>query len=326
MTPVRLGTRGSALALAQSGLVADALARELGARVELVPIRTDGDDLAGPLADIGSTGVFATRLRVALTEGVCDLVVHSFKDLPVVEYPGLRVAAVPPREDPRDALCARGGARLADLPRGARVGTGSPRRAAGLHRARPDLEVVPIRGNVDTRLAAVGDDLDAVVLAAAGLARLGRLDAVSEFFDPGVLMPAPAQGALAIEVRAEGDGSALLAALDALDDPASRAEAIAERAVLAELEAGCSAPISASAALRDGRLALRARVVAPDGAAAAEVELAVAFDARRGDDAADAAGRAAAAAALGRDAGRELRGRMDADGALRDLLDRAAGA
>ncbi|WP_019135532.1 hydroxymethylbilane synthase, partial [Cellulomonas massiliensis] len=180
MPPVRIGTRASALALTQTGHVADALARLGGFDVETVRVRTDGDRLTGSLTSLGGTGVFVTALREALLDGRCDVAVHSLKDLPTADPVGLTLGAVPPREDPRDALCARDGLTLATLPPGARVGTGSPRRAAQLLAARPDLDVVDIRGNVDTRLGRVAPgDLDAVVLARAGLARLGRLDAVT---------------------------------------------------------------------------------------------------------------------------------------------------
>lgn len=279
--PLRLGTRGSALALAQSGLVARAVERALGVPVELVRVRTDGDRLTGSLAALGGTGVFVAALREAVADGRCDLAVHSLKDLPTADAPGLLVAAVPDRADPRDALCARDGLTLATLPTGARVGTGSPRRAAQLRAIRPDLEVVDIRGNVDTRLGRVpglgsgdgghaGDhpgDLDAVVLAAAGLARLGRSAAASELLDPAVVAPAPGQGALAVECRAAD--TALVAAVGAaLDHLPSRLAVTAERALLAALEAGCAAPVGALGTLRsDGVLALDAVVCRPDGGA-----------------------------------------------------------
>lgn len=295
-TTLRLGTRGSALATTQSGLVAERLALAAGLpadAVELVRIRTEGDRLQGSLAALGGAGVFVAALREAVLDGRCDLAVHSLKDLPTAAAPGLLVAAVPEREDPRDALCAREGFRLADLPRGARVGTGSPRRAAQLRAVRPDLDVVDIRGNVDTRLrrvrgggaadrpedrgAPVGawgpdgapvGDLDAVVLAAAGLARLGRLDAATELLDPVVLAPAPGQGALAVEVRADDD--ALVALVGALDHTPTRLAVTAERSLLATLEGGCAAPIGALGHQReDGHLVLDAVVCRPDGTAQA---------------------------------------------------------
>lgn len=246
---VRVGTRASALALTQTGHVADALTALGAGDHELVRVRTDGDRLTGSLATLGGTGVFVTALRDALCAGRCDVAVHSFKDLPTAPSPGLVVAAVPMRQDPRDALCAREGWTLATLPRGATVGTGSPRRAAQLHAARPDLTVVDIRGNVDTRLRRITDDLDAVVLAAAGLARLGRLDAMTEALPPDVMLPAPAQGALAVEVReadALGD-SPLARALAALDHRPTHLAVLAERALLRRLEAGCAAPVGALA-------------------------------------------------------------------------------
>ncbi len=313
MTLARIGTRGSQLALAQSGQVAEALAGVLGTPVPLVPLLSEGDDLRGPLTGLGTTGVFATRLREALLDGACELLVHSFKDLPVAEYPGLRVVAVPERADARDALCTRDGRTLAELPPNARIGTGSPRRAAALLRLRPDLRIEPIRGNVDTRLGTLDGGLDAVVLAAAGLARLGRQDAVAEFFDLDAVMPAPAQGALALEVREDAPAE-LLAALDALNDPETHAAAIAERAVLAELEAGCSAPISAWAEVANDRLRLRARVISPDGAALADASGEVAWVSAAGDE------QRSASLALGHRAGAELRERMRADAALDGLV------
>ena len=201
--PIRLGTRASALATTQSGLVAKRLEELTGRPVELVHIRTEGDVKTGSLASLGGTGVFVTALREALLDGRCDVAVHSLKDLPTTPAPDLTYVT-PERADPRDALCARDGLTLATLPHGGRVGTGSPRRAAQIRGARPDLEVVDIRGNVGTRLnRALGPDadLDAVVLAYAGLARLGRTEVISEVLDVDVVSPAPGQGALAVEVR-----------------------------------------------------------------------------------------------------------------------------
>lgn len=258
----KLGTRGSELARTQSGHVADAL-RAAGHDVELVTIRSEGDVTTGSLLDAGGLGLFAAALRVALLEGRVDLVVHSLKDLPTAGVPGLAIGAIPARAPHADALCARDGLRLADLPAGARVGTGSPRRAAQVRALRPDLGVVEIRGNVGTRLArALGPDadLDAVVLAAAGLERLGRGDAISELLP---LLPAPGQGALAVECRSED--AAVLAALAPLDDPDTRAAVEAERAVLARLGAGCAAPVGASASVAGGVLTLRAAVFSADG-------------------------------------------------------------
>ncbi|WP_273652737.1 hydroxymethylbilane synthase [Cellulomonas fimi] len=275
---VRIGTRASTLALTQTGHVADALAAHGDLDVETVRVRTDGDRLTGSLATLGGTGVFVTALRDALLDGRCDVAVHSLKDLPTGDADGLVVAAVPPREDPRDALCARDGLTLAELPQGARVGTGSPRRAAQLLRARPDLDVVDIRGNVDTRLGRVAGsptgpgDLDAVVLARAGLARIGRLAAVTELFDADVMLPAPGQGALAVETRATGLttdlATPLAAALASLDHRPTRVAVLAERALLARLEAGCAAPVGALATLDGDTLTLDAVVVRTDGSAA----------------------------------------------------------
>jgi hydroxymethylbilane synthase len=262
---VRIGTRASALALAQAGLIADRIAAKFAVDVELVPITSEGDRNKASLATLGGTGVFANALRQALIAGRCDLLVHSFKDLPTVPYEDLRIGAVPKREDPRDTLCARDGWTLTSLPAGSRVGTGSPRRVAQLKSSRPDLDVVDLRGNVDTRLGRVNaDDLDAVVLAAAGLTRLGRLDAVTEFLDLADWPTAPGQGALAIEARG---GSELLLdrILDGLDHGTSHLTALAERSVLARLQAGCSAPIGATAVVDGELLLLTASVYQPDG-------------------------------------------------------------
>jgi hydroxymethylbilane synthase len=259
---VRIGTRGSALALAQTGTFASALEAKTGVTVELVTITTEGDRSKASLASLGGTGVFASALREALMVGECDAIVHSLKDLPTAPFPGLTIAAIPKRQDARDALCARDGLTLDTLPAGARVGTGSPRRVAQLLARRPDVEVVDIRGNVDTRLARIADggDLDAVLLAAAGLGRLGRLDAVTEFLEIDGWPTAPGQGALAIEVRA---GEERL--VKALDHATTRIIVEAERRVLQLLEAGCSAPIGANALVDDGLLFLSARVYNADG-------------------------------------------------------------
>jgi hydroxymethylbilane synthase len=249
VTAVRVATRASELARTQSGLVAAALAEHMGREVVLVEVRTHGDaDQRTRLADFGGVGVFVAAVRDAVLRGDADVAVHSLKDLPTASAPGLRIAAVPLREDPRDALCARDGHTLDTLPAGSSVGTGSPRRVAQLLALRPDLDVVGVRGNVDTRLRHVGDGtLDAVVLAHAGLARLGRLDAVTHALDPAQVLPAPGQGALAVECRDVEDDAALLAALHHLDDPDTRIAVTAERSLLATLEAGCSAPVGALA-------------------------------------------------------------------------------
>jgi hydroxymethylbilane synthase len=270
-TVLRLGTRRSALAIAQATLVADAL-RAGGSDVELVGVTTEGDRSTGPLTESGGTGVFVTQLRSRLLDGDVDIVVHSLKDLPTQSAVNLEVAAIPRRADPRDALVARDQLTLSTLPAGASVGTGSPRRAAQLLAVRPDLDIAPLRGNVDTRVGrVVSGDLDAIVVAAAGLARLGRLDEATQLLGPDVMLPAPGQGALAIECRAADvePGGRLRDLLAPLNDEASRAAVVAERALLAGLEAGCSAPVGAFAEV-DGALNLHlvAVVVSVDGVTA----------------------------------------------------------
>lgn len=274
----RLGTRGSTLARTQSNHVAEQLSAIGGFPVDLVTIRTDGDVLTGPISQMvkeHSTGVFVTALREALLNGTVDLAVHSLKDLPTAAAPGLQIAAIPPRADARDALCcalAADGTRprgLDQLAKGATVGTGSPRRAAQLRFRRPDLQVVDIRGNIDTRLGRLSPDspepLDAVVLAAAGLDRIGgRSGEICEFFEPDVMLSAPGQGALAVEVVPDGP-PVLQAALAALDDTDTRLAVTAERALLARLEAGCSAPVGAYARRQGSLLRLEACVTSPDG-------------------------------------------------------------
>ncbi|MFC5748649.1 hydroxymethylbilane synthase [Actinomadura rugatobispora] len=250
------------MATTQSGLVADALTQRTGHAVELVGVTTEGDVSRALLAQIGGTGVFVNELRDRLLAGEVDFAVHSLKDLPTADPEGIVLAATPRRDDPRDALC--GPFKLADLPRGARVGTGSPRRVAQLRAMRPDLDVVPIRGNADTRLRKITEgDLDAVVLAYAGLRRIGREEEIAEIFEPDQMLPAPGQGALALECRA--DRSELRELLGTVDDPATRAAVTAERTVLAVLEAGCSAPVGAYAAEGEQELRLTAAVVAHDG-------------------------------------------------------------
>jgi hydroxymethylbilane synthase len=261
---LRLGTRKSPMAMTQSGLVARAITERTGRPVELVGVTTKGDVSRAQLAQIGGTGVFVSALRDELLAGRVDLAVHSLKDLPTGQPEGIVLAAVPVRDDPRDALIAKDGAKLADLPSGAVIGTGSPRRAAQLLLLRQDIRCVPIRGNADTRLGKIGaGEVDAVVLAAAGLGRLGRLDLVSQIFEPDDMLPAPGQGALAVECRAAD--TELAALLATIDDPASRAAVTAERTVLAALEAGCSAPIGAYAAGASDHLQLEAAVIAVDG-------------------------------------------------------------
>ncbi|MEU7333706.1 hydroxymethylbilane synthase [Streptomyces parvus] len=271
--PLRLGTRRSKLAMAQSGLVAEAVREVTGRAVELVEITTYGDTSREHLAQIGGTGVFVAALREALLRGEVDFAVHSLKDLPTSQPDDLVLAAVPQREDPRDALVARDGLTFEQLPEGARIGTGSPRRMAQLNAyARSHglrIETVPIRGNVDTRIGFVRNgELDAVVLAAAGLSRLGRTGEVTDFLPVDTVLPAPGQGALAIECAASS--ADLAAALAELDDPYTRVAVTAERALLAALEAGCSAPVGALAdLLADGQvvneLRLRGVVGSTDG-------------------------------------------------------------
>lgn len=291
---LRLGTRRSALARVQSSSVAAALGRA-GAAVDLVEVSTLGDRSPAAIAQLGGTGVFVTGLREQLLDGSVDFVVHSLKDLPTAPATGLRLAAVPRREDPRDALVDRAGRALAELPTGTTVGTGSPRRTAQLRALGLGLDVVPIRGNVDTRLRRVADgELDAVVLARAGLARLGRLAEVTEVLDPLQLLPAPGQGALAVECRADDEPLAEL--LGHLDDPDSRAAVTAERSLLAALEAGCTAPVGALADVAEGdtgdsEIYLRAVVLAPDGSRAVRLS---------------ATGPAATAAGIGRQLAADL--------------------
>jgi hydroxymethylbilane synthase len=265
---LRLGTRASELARTQSQSVADAISAATGTPVELVPIVTEGDRSDAAIAQLGGTGVFVTALREALLAGAVDLAVHSYKDLPTAPEPRLTIAAVPVREDPRDALVARDGLTLGELPPGSRVGTGAPRRVAQLRALGLGLDIVPIRGNVDTRLGRVAPgDLDAVVLARAGLSRLDRLAAITETLDPLQVLPAPAQGALAVECRTSDARTREL--LGRLEDGAARACVLAERSTLATLEAGCSAPVAAYAEVAEGdhgpELFLRASVTAIDG-------------------------------------------------------------
>ncbi|MEU5895845.1 MULTISPECIES: hydroxymethylbilane synthase [Streptomyces] len=260
----RLGTRRSKLAMTQSGHVAEAVQRLTGRPVELVEITTYGDTSREHLAQIGGTGVFVAALREALASGEVDFAVHSLKDLPTAQPAELTLAAVPVREDPRDALVARDGLTFAELPDGARVGTGSPRRMAQLNAYARNhgmsIKTVPIRGNVDTRIGYVHKgELDAVVLAAAGLNRVGRADEVTELLSVDTVLPAPGQGALAVECAAHN--ASLAAALAELDDPYTRAAVTAERSLLAALEAGCSAPVGALAdLLADGQIVKEMRL------------------------------------------------------------------
>jgi hydroxymethylbilane synthase len=282
MTTLRLGTRASTLAATQSQLVADLVTARTGRTVELVTVTTEGDVSSAPVKTFGTTGIFVSALREALLSGEVDFAVHSLKDLPTASADGIALAAVPQREDPRDVLVARDGLTLGELPRDSRVGTGSPRRVAQLEALGLGIELVPVRGNVDTRIAKVASgELDGVVLARAGIARLGRLEEISEVLDPIQVLPAPGQGALAIECRSDDtDLVALLA--DALDDPRTRAAVTCERIVLAELEAGCSAPVGALAEVVEGEdgeeLWIRAVASSLDGALAVRLSASGPYD------------------------------------------------
>ncbi|MGH3330507.1 MAG: hydroxymethylbilane synthase [Nocardioidaceae bacterium] len=269
---VRVGTRASLLARTQSGQVAEALRTALQREVELVEVTTEGDISAAPLSSMGGAGVFVSALRDALLRGEVDVAVHSLKDLPTYPQEGITLAAVPLREDPRDVVVARDGLTLGELPAGSRIGTGSPRRAAQLAALGLGLEIVDIRGNVDTRIRKVtAGELDAVVLARAGLARIGRIDEATEVLDPLQMLPAPGQGALAVECRTE-DEFLVDQVRDALDDRRTRAAVTAERTVLNALEAGCSAPVGALAEIAEGddgdELWVRAIALAHDGGVA----------------------------------------------------------
>jgi hydroxymethylbilane synthase len=277
---LRLGSRKSPMAIVQSELVAGLITERTGRRVEIAGVTTLGDVSRAQLTQIGGTGVFVSALREALLGGEVDLAVHSLKDLPAGAAEGIALAAVPPRDDPRDALVARDGAKLADLPAGARIGTGSPRRAAQLLGLRGDLRCVPIRGNAGTRLRQVTDgELDGVVLACAGLARIGYAGAISQVFELDEMLPAPGQGALAVECR--DDDPELATLLAAVSDEASMAAAVAERSLLEALAAGCSAPVGGYAA-GTRQLLMRAAVLSPDGTRALRAQgSAPAADARR---------------------------------------------
>ncbi|MDJ1371956.1 hydroxymethylbilane synthase [Gulosibacter molinativorax] len=269
---IRIGTRGSKLAVAQTSIVAEDLARLTGREFEIIKVTTHGDVNRASLSTLGGQGVFATELREALLDGEVDIAVHSLKDLPTAPAPGLQLAAHPAREDARDAVVARDGLDFADLPHGAKVGTGSPRRRAQIRRVRPDLELRDIRGNVDTRIGFVTDgELDAVFLATAGLNRVGRTEVITGFLELEDFPTAPGQGALAIETREGWD----LEGLRGLDDAATRAAADAERAILNGLDAGCQAPVGIHADVRDGVLTVLARVYGKDALAEARGEVAI---------------------------------------------------
>lgn len=300
---IRLGTRASALAMAQAGTVADALSAATGTPVELVPVTTLGDTSNAPVARLG-VGVFVSALRDALTAKEIDVAVHSYKDLPTAAVPQLWVGAVPPREDPRDALVARDGLRFGDLPAAAKVGTGAPRRVAQLRGLGRGWQLVGIRGNIDTRLRMVADgELDAVILARAGLTRLGRAQQITETLDPALMLPAPAQGALAVECRV--DDPHLVEALAAIDDPPSRVRVAAERAMLSTLEAGCSAPVAGLAEISEtgDTLRLRSAVIRPDGTHAIRLTREAPI---RGGMSHDSAAAVATAEQLGHDLATEL--------------------
>lgn len=266
MSVVRIATRGSDLALAQARHIAAMIERRLARRTELVVIRTTGDRILDrPLAAIGGKGLFVKEIEEALLAHEADLAVHSAKDLPAATPPGLALVAYPEREDPRDALVARvRGATLDTLRRDARVGTGSVRRGAQIRLRRPDLEIVPLRGNVPTRLRKLDEeDLDAVVLACAGLVRLGLADRIDERIAMDVVLPAVAQGTLALEAR---DGEALAEALRGLSDALAAGSASAERAFLVRLEGDCNVPLAAHAEREsDGTWHVRGLVTTPDG-------------------------------------------------------------
>jgi len=268
---IKIGTRGSLLATTQAGTIRDELIGR-GRRAELVIISTEGDRSHQPVAEIG-VGVFTAALREAIADGRVDMAVHSYKDLPTARDGRFVIAAIPRREDARDALVARDGLVLGELPAGSVIGTSSVRRAAQLKALGLGLEIRPLRGNLDTRLNRVSSgEIDAIVVARAGLARLGRLDDITETLEPVQMLPAPAQGALAVECRAGDVGLAEL--LAELNDADTRVAVTAERTLLAKLEAGCSAPVGAIAEVvesidEDGRLfeelSLRGCVAAVDG-------------------------------------------------------------
>jgi len=265
VTRLRIATRGSALARAQTEITIQVLrAHDPSLVCELVEVRTEGDaDRVTPLRELGGRGVFVRAVEQALLAGQADLAVHSLKDVPTEESPGLMLGAMLRRGDPRDALVASGGRRLADLPPGARVGTSSQRRAALVRAVRPDLELAEIRGNVDTRIGKVdAGEYDAVVVAVAGLARLDRTAAATQFFDPLEFLPAPGQGAITVQCRA--DDQATLALLRAIDDAATRAAVEAERGFLGALGSGCTLPVGAYATIEAELVVLRAMIAATD--------------------------------------------------------------
>jgi hydroxymethylbilane synthase len=260
---IRLGPRGSVLARAQSGLISTQVRTLTRHEVTENIIKTEGDDVTAILSKLARPGIFVTALRTALLAGEVDFLVHSYKDLPSLPATGITLAAVPAREDARDVLISRSGLGLMQLPSGSLMGTSSPRRAARIHHLRPDLNILPIRGNIDTRLRKISDgDFDAGVLAAAGLKRVQRSDEITEYFTMEQLLPAPAQGALAIECRSED--MELRELLAQLDHPNTRLTTTAERAILIGIGATCSTAIGAFAHVDDGRLTIMAEL--SDGA------------------------------------------------------------
>lgn len=302
---LRIGTRGSPLALAQAHETRDRLAAALAAHgaiepgaIEIVVIRTSGDKLqSGLLAELGGKGLFTKEIEDALLSRSIDIAVHSMKDVPTRLPDGLDIACVLPREDPRDAFLSAAAPRLADLPRGAVVGTASLRRKAILLNRRPDLEVVPLRGNVDTRMKKLADhEVDATLLAIAGLKRLGKADAATEILAPEDMLPAVCQGAIGIECRTADDATRRL--LEPIHDAESGRRVAAERALLAGLDGSCRTPIAALAEIADGGIRLRALIARPDGGGMVETE-------RFGGE--------MDAEAMGRDAADELRRRAGPD-------------
>jgi hydroxymethylbilane synthase len=273
---LRIGSRGSQLALWQAHHISTLL-RERGHEVELEIIKTTGDKITEvALAKVGTKGMFTKEIEEALAEGRVDLAVHSLKDLPTELAPGFEIAAITKRENPRDVFCSKKFSSIEELPHGARVGTSSLRRQAQLKALRPDLEIHPLRGNVDTRLRKLeAGEYDAIILAAAGLNRLGKTELVKQVIPSEVMCPAAGQGALGIEIRA-GD-AVTRQHLAFLDDIAARATTTCERALLNKLGGGCQVPIGASAEMRNGRLHLEAIVAQPDGTK-------VLREARDGDD------------------------------------------
>lgn len=298
-TIVRIGSRGSPLALVQTREVRDCLvaAGVNPGRIEIVVIRTTGNSVQGPLADAGGKGLFTKEIEEALLARRIDLAVHSSKDLPTVLPLGLMLAGFLPREDPRDAFISRKAKTLRELPRGAVIGTASPRRAALVKRMRPDAEVVTLRGNVETRLRKLeAGEMDATLLAVAGLKRLGLLSAATSILEPEEFLPAVGQGAIGLETRADDDATRTLVA--AVNDADTATVLTAERAFLDVLDGSCRTPIGGHAVVDGGRLRFRGIIVKPDGSEAFEV----ARDGNREQ-----------AAALGADAGRELRARASDD-------------